>query len=111
LIGITWVAAAGSALVDNIPFTTAMIPVVKSCRQAPARRATTPTGGRSTLGRLFRRQRDDDRAAANVAAAGMAERAGRPIGFFAFLKVGLPATVSVDCDRHRIHRQFRYVAL
>ena len=32
-------------------------------------------------------------AAANVAAAGMAERAGTPIGFIAFLKVGLPVTV------------------
>ncbi len=31
-------------------------------------------------------------AAANVAAAGMAERSGRPIGFVPFLKVGLPAT-------------------
>jgi Na+/H+ antiporter NhaD/arsenite permease-like protein len=30
--------------------------------------------------------------AANVAAAGMAARAGRPIGFITFLKVGLPAT-------------------
>jgi Na+/H+ antiporter NhaD/arsenite permease-like protein len=32
-------------------------------------------------------------AAANVAAAGLAERAGRPIGFMTFLKVGLPATL------------------
>ncbi len=32
-------------------------------------------------------------AAANVAAAGMAARAGRPIGFIAFLKIGLPVTL------------------
>ena len=32
-------------------------------------------------------------AAANVAAAGMAARAGRPIGFVPFLKVGLPVTL------------------
>jgi Na+/H+ antiporter NhaD/arsenite permease-like protein len=32
-------------------------------------------------------------AAANVAAAGMAERAGQPIGFMTFLKVGVPATL------------------
>jgi Na+/H+ antiporter NhaD/arsenite permease-like protein len=31
-------------------------------------------------------------AAANVAAAGMASRAGRPIGFMAFLRIGLPVT-------------------
>ena len=32
-------------------------------------------------------------AAANVAAAGMAERSGRPIGFVTFLKVGEPVTI------------------
>jgi Na+/H+ antiporter NhaD/arsenite permease-like protein len=31
-------------------------------------------------------------AAANVAAAGMAERAGRRIGFIEFLKIGVPVT-------------------
>ena len=32
-------------------------------------------------------------AAANVAASGMAARAGRPIGFVTFLKVGIPSTL------------------
>ena len=32
-------------------------------------------------------------AAANVAAAGMAARAGRPIGFLYFLKIGFPVTL------------------
>ena len=32
-------------------------------------------------------------AAANVAASGLAERAGKPIGFIPFLKVGLPVTL------------------
>jgi len=32
-------------------------------------------------------------AAANVAAAGMAARAGHPISFMAFLRVGVPATL------------------
>ena len=32
-------------------------------------------------------------AAANVAAAGLAQRAGRPIGFMAFLRVGVATTV------------------
>jgi Na+/H+ antiporter NhaD/arsenite permease-like protein len=32
-------------------------------------------------------------AAANVAAAGMASRAGQPIGFMAFLRVGVPVTL------------------
>ena len=32
-------------------------------------------------------------AAANVAAAGMAARSGRPIAFMTFLKIGLPVTL------------------
>jgi Na+/H+ antiporter NhaD/arsenite permease-like protein len=32
-------------------------------------------------------------AAANVAAAGMAARAGRPIGFLEFLRIGVPVTL------------------
>jgi Na+/H+ antiporter NhaD/arsenite permease-like protein len=31
-------------------------------------------------------------AAANVAAAGMSERAGRPIAFLEFLRIGIPIT-------------------
>jgi Na+/H+ antiporter NhaD/arsenite permease-like protein len=31
-------------------------------------------------------------AAANVAAAGMAARAGRPIGFVEFMRIGIPVT-------------------
>ena len=46
LFGITWVAALGSAVVDNIPFTTAMIPVVKDLQHGRAPAGTTPTGGR-----------------------------------------------------------------
>jgi Na+/H+ antiporter NhaD/arsenite permease-like protein len=34
LLGIVWVAAIGSAVVDNIPFTTAMIPVVKELQES-----------------------------------------------------------------------------
>ena len=32
-------------------------------------------------------------AAANVAAAGRAARAGRPIGFLTFLRIGVPVTL------------------
>ena len=43
LLGILWVSAFGSGVVDNIPFTATMIPVVRSCKAAAE---TTPTGGR-----------------------------------------------------------------
>ncbi len=85
LLGIAWAAAFGSAVVDNIPFTAAMIPVVESLQG----------GGDDdaywwalSLGACFGGNATLIAAAANVAAAGLAARAGRPIGFMYFLYVG-----------------------
>jgi len=93
LIGITWVAALGSAVVDNIPFTTAMIPVVKELQQSAGTTGDDAYWWSLALGACFGGNATMIAAAANVAAAGMAERAGTPIGFLNFLKVGLPATI------------------
>ena len=88
LLGILWASALGSGLVDNIPFTAAMLPVVDDL------------GGLRddsywwalSLGACFGGNLTLVAAAANVAASGMAARAGRPIGFLTFLKVGAPVT-------------------
>lgn len=93
LIGITWVAALGSAVVDNIPFTTAMIPVVKELQQPAGATGDDAYWWSLALGACFGGNATMIAAAANVAAAGMAERAGTPIGFLDFLKIGLPATI------------------
>ena len=75
---------------DNIPFTATMIPVVEQLQSG--------NGGDDAywwalaLGACFGGNATLIAAAANVAAAGMASRAGRPIGFVTFLKAGLPAT-------------------
>jgi Na+/H+ antiporter NhaD/arsenite permease-like protein len=90
LLGIAWVSAIGSGIVDNIPFTATMIPVVEQLQ-----------GGADddaywwalSLGACFGGNATLVAAAANVAAAGMAQRAGVPIGFLTFLKVGVPATL------------------
>ena len=89
LLGIQWTAAIGSGLVDNIPFTAAMIPVVDQL------------GGGSddaywwalALGACFGGNLTIVAAAANVAASGMSVRAGYPIGFLDFLKYGAPVTL------------------
>ena len=49
-------------------------------------------------------------AGANVAAAGLAERAGRPIGFVTFLKVGVPVTL-VSMLFATVYVLVRYVTL
>jgi Na+/H+ antiporter NhaD/arsenite permease-like protein len=90
LVGIMWASALGSGLVDNIPFTAAMVPVVEQLQGA--------NGGDDAywwslaLGACFGGNATLVAAAANVAAAGMASRAGRPIGFLTFLRIGLPVT-------------------
>jgi Na+/H+ antiporter NhaD/arsenite permease-like protein len=91
ILGIAWVSVLGSGLVDNIPFTTTMIPVVEQLQTGNdgddaywwALAIGACFGGNATL----------IAAAANVAAAGMSARAGRPIGFMTFLRAGLPATL------------------
>jgi len=91
LLGIAWISAIASGVVDNIPFTATMIPVVEELQGE--------AGGDDAywwslaLGACFGGNATIIAAAANVAAAGMAARAGHPIGFVQFLKVGIPATL------------------
>jgi Na+/H+ antiporter NhaD/arsenite permease-like protein len=88
---VLWGAAAGSAVVDNIPFTAAMIPVVDSLQ-----------GGEFedglwwalALGACFGGNATMIAAAANVAASGILDRTGHPISFVRFLAVGLPVTLA-----------------
>jgi Na+/H+ antiporter NhaD/arsenite permease-like protein len=87
---VLWGAAAGSAAVDNIPFTAAMIPVVDSLQ-----------GGEFddglwwalALGACFGGNATMIAAAANVAATGILDRNGQPISFLRFLAVGVPVTL------------------
>ncbi len=91
LLGIAWVSAIASGVVDNIPFTATMIPVVEELQG-------DSTGDDAywwalALGACFGGNLTLIAAAANVAAAGMAARAGTPIGFMTFLRAGVPATL------------------
>jgi len=90
LVGILWASAVGSAVVDNIPFTAAMIPVVESLQ---ADGGDDAYWWALALGACFGGNATLIGAAANVAAAGMAARAGRPIGFVYFLRIGVPVTL------------------
>ena len=89
LLGILWVSGIASGIVDNIPFTATMIPVVEQLggHEDPA------YWWALALGACFGGNATIIAAAANVAAAGMSERAGRPIGFVPFLKIGIPVTL------------------
>jgi len=90
LLGIVWIGGVGSAVVDNIPFTTAMIPVVSELQGASGDDAYWWA---LSLGACFGGNATLIAAAANVAAAGLTERAGQPIGFMPFLRIGVPVTL------------------
>jgi Na+/H+ antiporter NhaD/arsenite permease-like protein len=107
LLGITWIAAVGSAVVDNIPFTTAMLPVVE---QLQGEGEDDAYWWALSLGACFGGNATIIAAAANVAAAGLTERAGRPIGFIPFLKVGIPVTL-VSVALASLYIALRYVIL
>ncbi len=84
-----WLSAIASGIVDNIPYTATMIPVVKSLGQAMpigplwwALAMGADLGGNATL----------VGASANVVVASIAERSGHPISFQLFLRYGLVTT-------------------
>jgi Na+/H+ antiporter NhaD/arsenite permease-like protein len=86
---ILWASAALSGIVDNIPYTATMIPVVEELTSGHSSDALwwalaigADLGGNATI----------IGASANVILASMAEREGHPIGFGAFLRYGLPVT-------------------
>ncbi len=92
IILIIWVSAFASAIVDNIPFTATMLPVVAYLTR------TIPDAGNTlwwalSLGACLGGNGTLIGASANVVTAGISERAGYPITFKEFLKVGVPATI------------------
>jgi Na+/H+ antiporter NhaD/arsenite permease-like protein len=82
LLMISWSAAIIGGIVDNIPLTATMIPVVDEIAGASGDDAYWWA---LAMGACFGGNLTLVAAAANVAAAGLAARAGRPIGFVEFL--------------------------
>jgi len=107
LLGIVWISAAGSGVVDNIPFTTAMLPVVSELQ---GQGGDDAYWWALSLGACFGGNATLIAAAANVAAAGLTERAGNPIGFKSFLKIGVPVTL-ISVTLASAYVTLRYILL
>jgi Na+/H+ antiporter NhaD/arsenite permease-like protein len=107
LLGIIWISAAGSGIVDNIPFTTAMLPVVSELQ---GQGGDDAYWWALALGACFGGNATLIAAAANVAAAGLTERAGYPIGFKSFLKIGVPVTL-ISVTLATAYVTLRYILL
>jgi Na+/H+ antiporter NhaD/arsenite permease-like protein len=110
LLGITWISAVGSGIVDNIPFTTTMIPVVQELQTSADATGDDAYWWALALGACFGGNATVIAAAANVAASGLTERAGQPIGFVQFLKIGVPVTV-ISIGLATAYISLRYVVL
>ena len=84
-----WLSAVASGVVDNIPYTATMIPVVENLGQAmPA----GPLWWSLALGACLGGNATLVGAAANVVVANLSEKSGQPISFGLFLRYGVIVT-------------------
>lgn len=88
---VLWLAALASAAIDNIPFVTTMIPLVESMEiSLGGAEAIKPVWWSLALGSCLGGNGSLIGAAANVMVAGLGDRAGYPLNFLDFIKIGLP---------------------
>lgn len=93
IILILWVAGLASAIVDNIPFTATMLPIVAYLSQVIPNAESNILWWALALGACFGGNATLIGASANVVTAGLSEKAGHPITFIGFFKVGFPVMV------------------
>jgi len=86
-LGLLWLSAIASAIVDNIPYTATMIPVVRGLGAEGL--AIEPLWWALALGACLGGNATIIGASANVVVANLAGRAGHPITFRAFLPYGV----------------------
>ncbi len=92
---VMWGSAFASGIVDNIPFTATMIPVIQELAQAEglSEAEVRPLWWALAIGADFGGNFTLIGASANVVVAGMSERAGKKISFLKFMAYGIPVTL------------------
>ncbi|MEC9488594.1 MAG: ArsB/NhaD family transporter [Halanaerobium sp.] len=89
-IGVLWVSAIASTVIDNIPFVATMIPLIHSFGELGVSHDLAPIWWALALGACLGGNGSLVGASANVVVAGVAERHNEPISFVEYLKYGLP---------------------
>ena len=94
-IVVIWGSGIASGVVDNIPFTATMIPVIQDLAKAEglSEEEVRPLWWSLALGADFGGNLTLIGASANVVVAGMSERAGQRISFVKFMLYGIPVTL------------------
>ena len=92
---VMWGSAVASGIVDNIPFTATMIPVIQELARAEglSESEVRPLWWALTIGADFGGNLTLIGASANVVVAGMSERVGQKISFLQFMAYGIPVTL------------------
>nr|AOW69298.1 pink-eyed dilution-like protein [Salpingoeca urceolata] len=90
IILVLWISAIASSFVDNIPFTAAMIPVIKSICNDAEELPLRPLVWALAFGACLGGNGTLIGASANVVCAGLAEQDGVTISFNYFFKTGFP---------------------
>jgi Na+/H+ antiporter NhaD/arsenite permease-like protein len=90
---ILWVSGFASAIVDNIPYTATMLPVVMFLGKTLPGAETGVLWWALALGACFGGNGTIIGASANVVTTGIAEKAGYKITFFQFVKEAAPITI------------------
>jgi Na+/H+ antiporter NhaD/arsenite permease-like protein len=89
-LGLIWLSGIASALIDNIPYTATMIPVVEELGATGI--PIEPLWWALALGACLGGNATIVGASANVVVANLSGRAGHAIGFRTFLRYGLVVT-------------------
>jgi len=89
---ILWVPAVGSAIVANIPFAAAMLPVTAYLSHTIPGAENNVLWWALALGTCLGGNATIIGAAANIITAGISDRAGYPLTFKGFFRVGAPVT-------------------
>ena len=111
---VLWVAAIASAIVDNIPFTAAMIPTLKGLAVYGVN--IHPLMWALAMGAGFGGNATPIGSSANVMTVAISERSGKPITAREWMRVGLPvmlitctvATVFLVVDLYFFERLYPY---
>ncbi|MGH2472016.1 MAG: SLC13 family permease [Candidatus Limnocylindria bacterium] len=88
---VLWMSAVISAIVDNIPYTITMVPLIQELGQTLD---VEPLIWALALGANFGGNATVVGASANVVVASMSEARGYPITFMSYLRYGVPATLA-----------------
>jgi Na+/H+ antiporter NhaD/arsenite permease-like protein len=96
ILMILWVSALASAIIDNIPFTATMLPIVAYLTQVIPGAQSGVLWWALALGACLGGNGTMIGASANVVTVGMAEKAGYPISFMYYLKAAfIPMIITV----------------